>query len=49
MITPSTIAIFEHVMKQYAVELRQIGQTIDREPDRLTDFCTRLPCRPSII
>ncbi|WP_340015456.1 acyl-CoA dehydrogenase family protein [Paenibacillus sp. FSL K6-1318] len=38
MITPSTIAIFEHVMKQYAAELRQIGQTIDREPDRLTEF-----------
>lgn len=39
MITPSTIAVFEHVMKEYAAELRDVGLVIDREPERIHEFC----------
>lgn len=38
MITPSTITVFEHVMQEYAAELREVGLLIDREPERIHEF-----------
>lgn len=38
MIKPSTIAVFEHEMRKYAAELREIGLVIDREPERIAEF-----------
>ncbi|WP_418040260.1 acyl-CoA dehydrogenase family protein [Paenibacillus xylanilyticus] len=38
MIKPSTIAVFEHEMRKYAAELREIGLVIDREPERINEF-----------